>query len=77
MPFTVHLAQPLPEGRHFVLFVTSCPIGAKRTRSFTWNARNYQLDPSEDQSFVDFQQTILSRTASWSSHSDRKSCRST
>jgi vanillate O-demethylase monooxygenase subunit len=59
MPFTVHLDQPLPEGRHFVLYVTSCPISAKRTRSFTWNARNYQLDPAEDQSFIDFQQTIL------------------
>lgn len=59
MPFTVHLDQPLPDERHFVLFLATSPVGAKQTRSFTWNARNYQLDPSEDQGFIEFQQTIL------------------
>ena len=59
MPFTVHLDQPLPDERHFVLFLATSPVDAKQTRSFTWNARNYQLDPSEDQGFIEFQQTIL------------------
>lgn len=59
MPFTVRLDQPLDGGRHFVLFVASCPLSAKETRNFTWNARNYDLDPGRDQSFVDFQQVIL------------------
>ena len=59
MPFTVRLDQPLEDGRHFVLFVASCPLSAKETRNFTWNARNYDLDPSRDQGFVDFQQLIL------------------
>lgn len=59
MPFTVRLDQPLPDGRHFVLFVTSCPLSAKETRNFTWNARNYDLDPARDAGFVEFQQVIL------------------
>jgi vanillate O-demethylase monooxygenase subunit len=59
MPFTVRLDQPLPDDRHFVLFVASCPISAKETRNFTWNARNYDLEPERDQAFIDFQQLIL------------------
>ena len=59
MPFTVRLDQPLEDDRHFVLFVASCPLSAKETRNFTWNARNYDLDPTRDQSFVEFQQLIL------------------
>jgi len=59
MPFSVHLDQPLPDDRHFVLFVASCPLSAKETRNFAWNARNYELEASEDQGFVDFQQVIL------------------
>jgi methylxanthine N1-demethylase len=59
MPFTVRLDQPLEDDRHFVLFVASCPLSAKETRNFTWNARNYELDPARDQGFVDFQQVIL------------------
>jgi vanillate O-demethylase monooxygenase subunit len=34
-------------------------LSAKETRNFTWNARNYDLDPAKDQGFVDFQQLIL------------------
>ena len=59
MPFTVRLDQPLEDERHFVLFVASCPLSAKETRNFTWNARNYDLDPASDQGFIDFQQVIL------------------
>ena len=59
MPFTVRLDQPLEDDRHFVLFVASCPLSAKETRNFTWNARNYELDPARDRGFVDFQQVIL------------------
>lgn len=59
MPFTVRLDQPLEDGRHFVLFVASCPLSARETRNFTWNARNYEPDPARDQGFIDFQQVIL------------------
>ena len=48
MPFSVHLDQPLPDDRHFILFVASCPLSAKETLNFTWNARNYELNPSPD-----------------------------
>ena len=59
MPFTVRLDQPLEDDRHFVLFVASCPLSAKETRNFTWNARNYELDPAKDAGFVEFQGVIL------------------
>jgi len=59
MPFSVRLDQPLEDDRHFVLFVASCPLSAKETRNFTWNARNYDLDPARDQGFIEFQQVIL------------------
>jgi methylxanthine N1-demethylase len=59
MPFSVLLEQPLADGNRFVLFVTSSPLSAKETRSFTWNARNYDLEPARDSEFVTFQQTIL------------------
>ena len=59
MPFTVRLDQPLPDDHHFVLFVASCPLSATETRNFTWNARNYDLEPDRDQAFIDFQQLIL------------------
>ncbi len=59
MPFTVRLDQPLEDGRHFVLFVASCPLSERETRNFTWNARNYDLDPARDQGFIEFQQVIL------------------
>jgi len=59
MPFTVRLDQPLEADRHFVLFVASCPLSAKETRNFTWNARNYDLDPERDQGFIEFQEVIL------------------
>ena len=59
MLFSVHLDQPLEDDHHFVLFVASCPLSAKETRNFTWNARNYDLEPDRDQGFVDFQQVIL------------------
>ena len=59
MPFSVHLDQPLEGDTHFVLFVASCPLSAKETRNFTWNARNDELDPDADQGFIDFQQVIL------------------
>jgi methylxanthine N1-demethylase len=60
MPFTVLLDQPLADGgNHFVLFVASCPLSARETRNFTWNARNYELEPARDAEFIAFQQTIL------------------
>ena len=59
MPYSVQLDQPLGDGRHFQLFMASAPLGRKETRTFSWCSRNYDLDTSLDQGFVDFQTVIL------------------
>jgi phenylpropionate dioxygenase-like ring-hydroxylating dioxygenase large terminal subunit len=59
MPFSVSLNQPLPEGKHFVLFVASSPVTRGSCRSFSFCARNYDLDPARDDDYVAFQETIL------------------
>ncbi|MFM8915061.1 MAG: hypothetical protein ACKOFY_02190, partial [Candidatus Limnocylindrus sp.] len=59
LPYSVTLDQQLPEGNRFVLFIAASPLSAKETRTFTWNARSYRLDPSNDTELADFQQLIL------------------
>lgn len=59
MPYSVELDQPLGEGRHFRLFMASSPAGPKETRTFSWCSRNYDVDPVNDESFVEFQRVIL------------------
>jgi vanillate O-demethylase monooxygenase subunit len=55
----VTLDQQLPEGNRFILFIAASPLSAKETRTFTWNARSYRLDPSNDAELADFQRLIL------------------
>ena len=65
LPLSVTLDQRLPpsperpEGHRFLLFLACSPISARRCRSFTWNARTYQLEPSADAGLADFQALIL------------------
>lgn len=60
MPYSVLLDQPLGDGStHFILFMASQPISAKKTRTYCFCARNYDLDPLKDQSFIEFQNLIL------------------
>ena len=60
MPYSVLLDQPLGDGSmHFVLFMASQPISAKKTRTFCFCSRNYDVDPAKDQSFIEFQNLIL------------------
>lgn len=59
MPYSVQLDQPLGDGRHFLLFMASSPIGRKETRTFSWCSRNYDRDPAKDEDFVEFQRVIL------------------
>jgi vanillate O-demethylase monooxygenase subunit len=59
LPYSVTLDQQLPEGNRFVLFIAASPLSAKETRTFTWNARSYRLDPSNDTELADFQRLIL------------------
>jgi vanillate O-demethylase monooxygenase subunit len=58
MPFTIWLRQSYEDGKEFVLFMAASPIGRKRVRSFTFNARNYALD-EDDERFIQFQQLIV------------------
>ncbi len=60
MPYSVLLDQPLGDGStHFILFMASQPISAKKTRTFCFCARNYDMDPSKDSTFIEFQNLIL------------------
>jgi phenylpropionate dioxygenase-like ring-hydroxylating dioxygenase large terminal subunit len=57
MPFTIWLHQTLANDHRFVLFMACSPIGRKRCRSFTFNARTFALD-EPDERFVKFQEEI-------------------
>lgn len=59
LPYAVTLDQQLPEGHRFILFIAASPLSAKETRTFTWNARSYNLDPAADADLADFQRLIL------------------
>jgi methylxanthine N1-demethylase len=58
MPLTIYLNRCFPGENHYVLFMSACPMGRKRTRSFWFIARNYALD-EDDQEFLDFESLIL------------------
>lgn len=58
MPFSILLHQIYDDGKEFLLFMAACPISRKRTRSFTFNARNYALDEDDDK-YIRFQQEIV------------------
>ena len=59
LPYAVTLDQQLPEGNRFILFIAASPLSSKETRTFTWNARSYRLEPSADAELAAFQQLIL------------------
>lgn len=58
LPFTVWIHQTLPGGQAFVLFMACQPIGPKECRTFTFVARNFGLEAS-DESFIAHQQQIV------------------
>ena len=60
MPFTIWLHQIYDDGREFSLYMAASPIGRATVRSFTFNARNYDLD-GDDQSYIDFQEVIVAQ----------------
>lgn len=60
MPFTIWLHQIYDDGREFSLFMAASPIARTRVRSFTFNARNYDLD-GDDRSYIEFQELIVSQ----------------
>jgi len=59
LPYTVWLDQRLPGDRHYVLFFSASPVGLKTTRCFTFMARNYDLEPENDEKFLEFNDTIV------------------
>ena len=52
------IQQKLPAGQVFVLFMACQPVGPKECRTFTFVARNFGLDAS-DESFIAHQQEIV------------------
>ena len=61
MPHTVHLKRTFPNGQHYVLFMSACPIGPDHTRSFWWQARDFGTDQKHDKFFMDFEAEVLSQ----------------
>jgi vanillate O-demethylase monooxygenase subunit len=59
LPYAVTLDQQLPNGNRFILFIAAAPLSAKETRTFTWNARTYRMEPEADAELADFQRLIL------------------
>ncbi len=60
MPFTVWLHQLYDDGRESSLLMAASPTSRKRVRSFTFHARNYDLD-GDDTEYIEFQQLIVSQ----------------
>ena len=60
MPYTVLLEQALLDtSNQYALFFTTCPIGPKTCRSFTFMARDYSFNDETDQEFLDFNTLII------------------
>lgn len=57
-PFTIHLRKVTPDGKATLISMAASPVVEDRTHMWLWIGRNYDLDPAEDQSFVDFSTTI-------------------
>jgi methylxanthine N1-demethylase len=60
MPFTVWLHQAYEDGRESSLLMSASPTSRRRVRSFTFHARNYDLE-GDDTEYIKFQQLIVSQ----------------
>jgi vanillate O-demethylase monooxygenase subunit len=58
MPNAIWLQHRIAGDNYFVLFMATCPMAPKRTRTFTFNARNYDL-AVDDQKYIDYQHLIV------------------
>jgi vanillate O-demethylase monooxygenase subunit len=58
MPNAIWLQHRIAGDNCFVLFMATCPITPKRTRTFTFNARNYDFQV-DDQKYIDYQHLIV------------------
>jgi vanillate O-demethylase monooxygenase subunit len=58
IPNAIWLKHIMSPAEHYVLFMSVCPIGPKRTRTFTYLTRNYDFD-SPDRKYVDYNTLII------------------
>ena len=58
VPNAVWLKHRMTDKENYVLFMAVCPIGPKRTRTFTFLTRNYDFD-SADQKYVDYNTLVI------------------
>ena len=58
IPNAIWLRHRMTEHDNYVLFMTVCPIGPKRTRTFTYLTRNFDFS-SPDQKYVDYNTVII------------------
>jgi phenylpropionate dioxygenase-like ring-hydroxylating dioxygenase large terminal subunit len=58
-PFTIHLKKITPNGNATLISMAASPTDGERTLMWVWIVRNYDKDPSADQGFADFSNTIM------------------
>lgn len=58
-PFTIHLKKITPDGKATLISMAASPTRDDRTNMWLWLVRNYDKDPSMDQSFMEFTHTIM------------------
>jgi phenylpropionate dioxygenase-like ring-hydroxylating dioxygenase large terminal subunit len=58
-PFTIHLKKITPNGNATLISMVASPTGDELTSMWLWIVRNYDQDPTQDPSFVDFTHTIM------------------
>ena len=63
MPGTVLIQQALPNDHCYALFFGTCPFGPKRTRNFTFLARDYDLDDPEagDERMLEYNESVVNQ----------------
>jgi phenylpropionate dioxygenase-like ring-hydroxylating dioxygenase large terminal subunit len=58
-PFTIHLKKRTSDGNATLISMAAAPSAEDHTHMWVWIVRNYDKDPSEDQRFADFSNTIM------------------
>jgi vanillate O-demethylase monooxygenase subunit len=58
-PFTIHLRKTVPSGDVTLISLAASPSTETTTELFLWIARNHQIDPSDDEEFIEFTHGIM------------------
>jgi vanillate O-demethylase monooxygenase subunit len=59
-PTTIRLLKDGPVGR-YAIYQAMCPVAADRTLIFLQMARDFDMDPSRDQAYLEFEDVIQSQ----------------